>query len=59
MVNPNVHLALSRARQEELIREAERRRLRPASGNERPGALARLAARLRRRPARRAAPASS
>jgi hypothetical protein len=59
MVNPNTHLALHRARQEEILREASRHRLRHGSGGERPGALARLAARLRHRPARRAAPASS
>ncbi|MGH3036632.1 MAG: hypothetical protein ACRDMU_05565 [Gaiellaceae bacterium] len=59
MVHPNTHLSLARARHEEILREASRNRLHHASGNERPGALARLAARLRRRSARSAAPASS
>jgi hypothetical protein len=58
--NPNIHLALARARQEEILREARRHRLRYASGNERPSALGRLAALLRRRrPAQPAATASS
>ena len=58
--NPNIHLAFARARQEEILRAAELHRLRPASGNERPSALGRLAALLRRhRPAQPAATAST
>ena len=41
------------------LRPAELHRLRPASGNERPSALGRLAALLGRRPAQPAATASS
>ena len=57
--NPNIHLAFARARQQEILRAAELHRLRPSSGNERPSALGRLAALLRRRPAQPAATASS
>jgi hypothetical protein len=51
--SPHTHLALVRARQEDFIREARRRELAGLLG-ERPGLVARLAARLRRRPAPRA-----
>ncbi|MGH3022771.1 MAG: hypothetical protein ACRDNI_03870 [Gaiellaceae bacterium] len=58
--NPHICLALARARQDDLLRDARRHRLRTASGNDRPSALARLAAlRHRGRPAKpAAAPAS-
>jgi hypothetical protein len=57
--NPHTYLALARAREEELLREARRHALRPASWNERPSVRTRLAALVGRRPARRAlAPAA-
>ncbi|MGH3045524.1 MAG: hypothetical protein ACRDNC_00735 [Gaiellaceae bacterium] len=52
--SPHTHLALARARQEDLIREARRRELaRLVPKDEGPSLLARLAARLRRREAPR------
>jgi hypothetical protein len=55
--NPHTYLDLARAREQELLRAARRHTVHPASWNERPGALARLAALMRRRPARQVAPA--
>jgi hypothetical protein len=57
--NPHTHLELARAHEQELLRAARRHTVHPASWNERPGALARFAARLRRRPARTASPAAA
>jgi len=55
--NPHTYLDLARAREQDLLRAARRQTVHPSSRNERPGALARIAALLRRRPARPAAPA--
>lgn len=57
--NPHTYLDLARAREQELLREASRYTVRPTSWNERPDALARLGALLRRRPARPASPAAA
>jgi hypothetical protein len=57
--NPHTYLDLARAREQELLRDARRYTVRPASWNERPDALARLGALLRRRPARPASPAAA
>ncbi|HEU4448379.1 MAG TPA: hypothetical protein VFR63_00180 [Gaiellaceae bacterium] len=58
--SPSMYLELARARQGELLREAEREALRKSAPRRaRTGLLARLAAVLRRRPTRRApAPAA-
>ncbi|HWM14719.1 MAG TPA: hypothetical protein VNO56_09580 [Gaiellaceae bacterium] len=55
--NPHTYLELARAREQDLLRAARRQTVHPASWNERPGAVARLAALLRRRAARPPAPA--
>jgi hypothetical protein len=57
--SPHTYLDLARARQQELLQDAARHSVRQPSWNGRPGALARLAALLRRRPARSSAPASA
>jgi hypothetical protein len=50
--NPHTHLAIARARQEDMIRQADRDRLARSFEDERPGAFDRLRARLaaRRQP---------
>jgi hypothetical protein len=59
MYRHSTHLALARARQEELLHEAEQRRLaRLVANDERPGLVARLAVLLRRRRAGRPAAAA-
>ena len=44
--NPHTHLAIARARQEDMIRQADRDRLARSFEDERPGAFVRLRARL-------------
>jgi hypothetical protein len=57
--NPHTYLDLARAREQDLLHAARRQTVHRASWNERPGALARLAALLRRRPARPASPVAA
>jgi hypothetical protein len=57
--NPQTYMDLGRAREQDLLRDARRYTVRRASWNERPSALARLGAFLRRRPARPASPAAA
>jgi hypothetical protein len=47
--SPHSYLALAHARQDDLLREADRHRLARSLRNERPGALARLRAHFARR----------
>lgn len=57
--SPHTHIALARARQDDLVREARRRELaRLVSKDDGPGPFARLATRLRRREAPRPAATS-
>jgi len=44
--NPHTHLAIARARQEDMIRQADRARLARSFEDERPSAIVRLRARL-------------
>jgi hypothetical protein len=57
--NPHTYLDLARAREQDLLYDARRYTVRRSSWNERPSALARLGAFLRRRPARPASPAAA
>jgi hypothetical protein len=54
--NPQTHLDLARAREQELLRDARRFSARPPSWNKRPPVLVRLGAFLLRRPVRPSAP---
>jgi hypothetical protein len=51
--DPHSHLAIARARQQDMIREAERRNLAAKFEDERPGLLSRMRERLGRREPRR------
>jgi hypothetical protein len=47
--NPHTHLTIARARQEDMIRQAERDQLARSFKGERPGALSRLRTHLTRK----------
>jgi hypothetical protein len=51
--SPNTHLALARARHDDMLREAERARLAARVAVERPSVLERIRGQLGRRPAKR------
>jgi hypothetical protein len=54
--DPHTHLAIARARQEDMIRQAERDELARSVKNERPGLLERLHAHLPRKRAAHPSP---
>jgi hypothetical protein len=54
--DPHTHLAIARARQEDMIRQAERDELARSFKNERPGLLERLHAHLTRKRAAHPSP---